>query len=53
MTKKPTIKSLSEKVKELKDTLQELQSAIDKSLAPLDHGETSRFGTAYTKERKY
>lgn len=52
MTKKPTIKSLSEKVKELKDTLQELQSAIDKSLAPLDHGETSRFGTASYQGKK-
>ena len=55
MTKKPTIptiKSLSEKVKELKDTLQELQSAIDKSTAPLEHGETSRFGTASYQGKK-
>lgn len=52
MTKKLTKKSLSEKVKELKDTLQELQSAIDKSLAPLDHGETSRFGIASHQEKK-
>jgi len=52
MTKKPTKKSLSEKVKELKDTLQELQSAIDKSSAPLEHREYSRFGTSSHQEKK-
>ena len=52
MTKKPTKKSLSEKVKELKDTLQELQSAIDKSSAPLKRFETSRFGIASHQEKK-
>lgn len=51
MTKKPTIKSLSEKVKELKDTLQELQSAIEKDSAPLEYG-TSRFGIASHQEKK-
>lgn len=36
MTKKPTKKSLSEKVKEFKDTLQELQSAIEKDSTTKD-----------------
>lgn len=52
MTKKPTKKSLSEKVKELKNTLQELQIAIENELGPLKEFQTQRFGISLDQGKK-